>query len=58
MKNGYINLGSVEDCNIDKQEGECVLGPNLNVDSSGSESEADDSEVYIQNLIVIVIKAS
>ncbi len=40
-----INVKIVEDGDIEEQEGTCALGPDLNVDSSGSESEADHSEV-------------
>ncbi len=40
-----INVRIVEDGNIKEQEGICVLGSDLNVDSSGSESETDHSEV-------------
>jgi hypothetical protein len=42
-----INVRIVEDGNIKEQEGICVLGSDLNVDSSGSESESetDHSEV-------------
>jgi hypothetical protein len=40
-----FNVGIVEDGHIEEQEGECVLGPDLNSNSSGLESETDDSEV-------------
>ncbi len=40
-----INVRIVEDGNIEEQEGICALGPDLNVDSSGSELETDHSEV-------------
>ncbi len=41
----YINVRIVEDGNIEEQEGICVLGSDLIVDSSGSEPETDHSEV-------------
>jgi hypothetical protein len=40
-----INVRIVDDGIIEEQEGICVLGPDLNVDSSGSESETDHSEL-------------
>ena len=40
-----INVRIVEDGNIEEQEGICVLGSDLDVDSSGSELETDHSEV-------------
>jgi hypothetical protein len=40
-----INVGIVEDGNIEEQEGICVLGPDLNVASSSLELETDHSEV-------------
>jgi hypothetical protein len=39
------NVRIVEDGNIEEQEGICVLGSDLNVDSSGSELETDHLEV-------------
>ena len=40
-----INVGIVEDDDIVEQEGLCVIGTNLNVDNSSSESETGDSGV-------------
>ncbi len=40
-----INVGIVEDGDIEEQEGICVLGPDYNVNSSGLELETDHSEV-------------
>jgi hypothetical protein len=40
-----INVRIVEDGNIEEQEDICVLGSDLNVNSSGSEFETDHSEV-------------
>ncbi len=40
-----INVGIVEDANIEEHEGICDVGHDLNVNSSSSESETDHSEV-------------
>ena len=40
-----INVGVVEGDDIKEQVGACVIGPDLNVDSSSLESETDNSGV-------------
>jgi hypothetical protein len=44
-----INIGIVDDGNIEEQDGICVLGPDLNANSSGLELETDHSKVNTES---------